>query len=140
MRIPRRLLDEMVAHAREEAPNECCGMVAAQDGRAVKVFRTRNTEASPLRFNIDGREILRVIEEIEEAGWSLGAIYHSHTRSAAYPSQTDIGFALVDGRGEQWWPGTLYLIVGLAEEPPEVRLLDIRSGGNVAELDVELEE
>ncbi|MDX6650595.1 MAG: [CysO sulfur-carrier protein]-S-L-cysteine hydrolase [Solirubrobacteraceae bacterium] len=139
MRISRELLDEMVAHAREEAPNECCGMVAARDGRAERVYRAQNTEASPLRFNIDGREIFRVVEEIEGAGAQLGAIYHSHTRSEPYPSQTDIGVALVDGRGEQWWPGTLYLIVGLAGEEPDVRAWDIRPGGDVQEVALEVE-
>jgi proteasome lid subunit RPN8/RPN11 len=139
VRISRELLDEMVAHAREEAPNECCGMVAARDGRAERVYRAQNTEASPLRFNIDGREIFRVVEEIEGAGAQLGAIYHSHTRSEPYPSQTDIGVALVDGRGEQWWPGTLYLIVGLAGEEPDVRAWDIRPGGDVQEVALEVE-
>jgi proteasome lid subunit RPN8/RPN11 len=139
VRISRDLLDEIVAHAREEAPNECCGMVAARDDRAERVHRAENTEASPLRFNIDGREILRVVEEIEAAGAQLGAIYHSHTRSAPYPSQTDIGVALVDGRGEQWWPGTLYLIVGLAGEEPDVRVWDIRPGGEVEEVALEVE-
>jgi proteasome lid subunit RPN8/RPN11 len=139
VRIARPLIDEMVAHAREEAPNECCGMVAADDGRAVQVYRATNTEASPLRFNIDGQEIFRVTEEIEESGMRLGAIYHSHTRSEPYPSQTDIGFALVDGRGEQWWPGTLYLIVGVAGENPEVRAYDIRPGGEVVEVPIEVE-
>jgi proteasome lid subunit RPN8/RPN11 len=139
VRIPRELLDEMVAHAHEEAPNECCGMVAAREGRAERVYRAENTEASPLRFNIDGREIFRVVEEIEAAGAQLGAIYHSHTRSAPHPSQTDIGVALVDGRGEQWWPGTLYLIVGLAGEDPDVRVWDIRPGGDVQEVPLEVE-
>ena len=139
MRIARELLDEIVAHAREDAPDECCGMVAARDGRAVRVYRAENTEASPLRFNIDGQEIYRVLDEIEEAGETLGAIYHSHTRSAPHPSQTDIRFALVDGRGDQWWPGTLYLIVGVAGEEPEPRLWDIRPGGEVAEVELEVE-
>lgn len=139
MRISRDLLDEIVAHAREEAPNECCGMVGARDGRAERVYRAENTEASPLRFNIDGREIFRVVEEIEAAGAQLGAIYHSHTRSEPYPSQTDIGVALVDGRGEQWWPGTLYLIVGLAGDEPDVRVWDIRPGGEVEPVPLEVE-
>ena len=139
MRIARDLLDEVVAHAREDAPNECCGMIAAQDGRATRVYRATNTEASPLRFNIDGAEILRVNDEIERAGWDLGAIYHSHTRSEPYPSQTDITFALVDGRGDQWWPGTLWVIVGVAGADPEIRAYDIRPGGDVVEVDLEVE-
>jgi proteasome lid subunit RPN8/RPN11 len=113
MEISTRLTDEILAHAREEAPNECCGVVAvraASDGaraRAVSVHRAVNTAASPLRFEIDGLQVLALIEEIEAAGNELGAIYHSHTRTAPYPSQTDINFAAL-------WPGVEWLIVGLS--------------------------
>ena len=140
MRIGRDLLDEIVAHARADSPNECCGMIAADDGRAVRVYRAENVQASPLRYEIDPREIHRVIEEIEGAGWELGAIYHSHTRSEPYPSQTDITFALVDGRGDQWWPGTKYVIVGVAGAQAEIRAYDIRPGGEVIEVALEVEE
>jgi proteasome lid subunit RPN8/RPN11 len=116
--IARSLLEEMIAHAREEAPNECCGMVAVQAGhpdRAARVHRALNVAASPLRFEVDGGELLRTLDEIERAGAELGAIYHSHTRSAPYPSQTDINFAA-------GWPGLEWIIVGLASgEEPEVR-------------------
>jgi proteasome lid subunit RPN8/RPN11 len=130
VRIARELLDEMIAHAREEAPNECCGMVASDDGRAVKVYRAVNAAASPLRYEIDGQDQYRIQTAIDDAGWDLGAIYHSHTRSAPYPSQTDINLA--------FYPDALYLIVGLAEEEPDVRAFTI-NGGQVkdAELTVE---
>ena len=118
MLIARPLLDELIAHARQEAPNECCGVVAVEAGppvRAARVHRAVNTAASPLRFEVDGRELLRTIDEIETAGAELGAIYHSHTRSAPYPSQTDINFAAN-------WPGVEWIIVGLAGgAAPEVR-------------------
>jgi proteasome lid subunit RPN8/RPN11 len=130
--ISRALLDELIAHARVEAPNECCGMVAVrvdgdQPARAARVHRAVNTAASPLRFEVDGRELLRTIDEIEGEGRELGAIYHSHTRTAPYPSQTDINFAAN-------WPGVEWIIVGLAgDEAPEVRsyLID---GGEVREV------
>jgi proteasome lid subunit RPN8/RPN11 len=130
VRIARELLDEMIAHAREEAPNECCGMVASDDGRAVKVYRAVNAAASPLRYEIDGQDQYRIQTAIDDAGCDLGAIYHSHTRSPPYPSQTDINLA--------FYPDALYLIVGLAEEEPEVRAFTI-NGGQVkdAELTVE---
>jgi proteasome lid subunit RPN8/RPN11 len=109
--IARALLDELTAHAREEAPNECCGMIAVEPGeppRAARVHRAVNTAASPLRFEVDGRELLHTIEEIERNGCELGGIYHSHTRTAPYPSQTDINFAAN-------WPGVEWIIVGLAD-------------------------
>jgi [CysO sulfur-carrier protein]-S-L-cysteine hydrolase len=128
--ISRALLDELIAHAREEAPNECCGVVAvhgdrsqsSQGARAARVYRAVNTAASPLRFEVDGRELLRAIDEIELQGSELGAIYHSHTRTAPYPSQTDINFAVN-------WPGVEWIIVGLAGDgAPEVRSYLIEGG------------
>ena len=120
MRIARELYDEIVAHARGDAPNECCGMIAARDGDAVKIYRARNTAASPLRYEIDGAEQYRIQMEIEDAGLDLGAIYHSHTRTEPYPSQTDINLA--------FYPESLYVIVGLAGAEPEVRAYTIRDG------------
>jgi [CysO sulfur-carrier protein]-S-L-cysteine hydrolase len=113
MRIARELLEKIITHAREDAPNECCGMIAASDGEAVRVYRATNSAASPLRYEIDGKEQYRIQTEIEDAGWDLGAIYHSHTRSAPYPSQTDINLA--------FYPESLYVIVGIASDEPEVR-------------------
>jgi [CysO sulfur-carrier protein]-S-L-cysteine hydrolase len=121
LRIPRQLVDEIVAHARAEAPNECCGMIAAREGRAVAVHRTRNIHASPLRFEMEPGEQLRVLDEIEQAGLELGAIYHSHTRSEPYPSLTDVNLA-------RWWPEPLWVIVGLAGAEPDVRAFRIVDG------------
>jgi proteasome lid subunit RPN8/RPN11 len=129
MRFGRELYDKIVAHAREEAPNECCGMVASRDGDAVSVHPAVNTAASPLRFEIEGAEQIRITNEIERAGLELGAIYHSHTRTAPEPSQTDINFG-------NWWPGVLWIIVGLANgEDPDVRAYTIRDG-HVAEVEL----
>jgi [CysO sulfur-carrier protein]-S-L-cysteine hydrolase len=131
LRIPRQLRDEIVAHARAEAPNECCGMIAARDGRAVAVHRTRNIHASPLRFEMDPGEQLRVLDAIEEAGLELGAIYHSHTRTEPYPSPTDVNLA-------RWWPEPLWVIVGLAGAEADVRAFRIADGAiEQAELEVE---
>jgi [CysO sulfur-carrier protein]-S-L-cysteine hydrolase len=121
MRIASELYDEIVAHARAEAPNECCGMIAARDGQAVRVYRTTNAAASPLRFEIHPDEQIRVHTEIEAAQLDLGAIYHSHTRTAPNPSQTDINFAA-------WWPGVLWIIVGFDNGQTDVRTWRIAEG------------
>jgi proteasome lid subunit RPN8/RPN11 len=130
MRFARELCDEMIAHARAEAPNECCGMVASRDGEAVNVYRAENAAASPLRYEIDGAEQYRIQMAIDEADLDLGAIYHSHTRSAPCPSQTDINLA--------FYPDALYVIVGLADGDPEVRAFTIRDG-QVAEAELVVE-
>jgi [CysO sulfur-carrier protein]-S-L-cysteine hydrolase len=130
MDVSAELLAQVLAHAHEEAPNECCGVLAVEPGhsengqsrRAVRVHRAVNTAASPLRFEIDGREVLRLLDQIEGDGLSLGAIYHSHTRTAPYPSQTDINFAA-------HWPGVEWVIVGLTDgAEPEVRSYLIDDG------------
>jgi len=120
MRISQELFDEMVAHAVQDAPNECCGMIATREGEAVGVHRATNAAASPLRYEIDGAEQYRIQMEIEDSGFDLGAIYHSHTRSEPKPSQTDINLA--------FYPEALYVIVGLAGGEPDVRAYEIRDG------------
>jgi proteasome lid subunit RPN8/RPN11 len=120
MRMAKQLLDEIIDHARVEAPIECCGMVASRDGAAMRVYRATNAAASPLRYEIDGAEQYRIQMEIEDAGLDLGAIYHSHTRTEPYPSQTDINLA--------FYPEAVYVIVGLAGDQPDVRSYEIRDG------------
>jgi [CysO sulfur-carrier protein]-S-L-cysteine hydrolase len=127
MKIERPLYDEMISHAREEAPNECCGMISSRDGEAVGLYRARNAAASPLRYEIDGAEQYRIQMQLDDAGLDLGAIYHSHTRTEPYPSQTDINLA--------FYPDALYVIVGLAREDPDVRAFTIRDG-RVAEAEL----
>ncbi len=123
------MLDQIVAQARAEAPNECCGMIAAIDGAAVAVHPARNAAASPLRYEIEGREQYRIQTAIEDAGLDLGAIYHSHTRSDPLPSQTDINLA--------FYPEALYVIVGLKAGEPDVRAWRIVDGQvSRAELEV----
>ena len=108
MKIPQALIDEMVAHAREDLPNECCGMVGGRDGEAETVIRVANSAASPLRYEMDPQEQYDALKAIDDAGGELLAIYHSHTKSAAYPSQTDVNQAVA-------WPEQIYLIVSLAD-------------------------
>ena len=116
------LYDEIVAHARDDLPNECCGLVATKDGEAVRVYRARNSYASPLRYEIDSQDLIRIYLEIEESGCELGGIYHSHTKSPARPSQTDIN--------EARWPTAVYLILSLADpDHPDLRGFRIVDGG-----------
>jgi proteasome lid subunit RPN8/RPN11 len=120
VQLAPELLDQIVEHARREAPNECCGLIAVRDGRAYEVVEAENVEASPFRFNVDSTTLLDVYR-IEDEGGRLGAIYHSHTRSEPYPSQTDIAFA-------RNWPDVEWLIVGLAGAEPEIRVFAIEDG------------
>ena len=115
MRISQDLVDEMVAHAREDLPNECCGLVGGVDGEANVVIRVKNSAGSSLRYEMDPQEQYDALKAIEDGGGELLAIYHSHTKSAAYPSQTDVNQAVA-------WPDQVYLIVSLQDrDAPDVK-------------------
>jgi proteasome lid subunit RPN8/RPN11 len=121
LRLPKSFLDEMVAHALAEAPNECCGIVAGADGQAAKLFRCRNAEESPYRYQVDPNDLFRVYRECEQKGWDFLAIYHSHTFSDAYPSPTDVRLA--------FWPEAYYVLISLKDpQRPVVRAFRIRDG------------
>jgi proteasome lid subunit RPN8/RPN11 len=123
MRIARSMLDEIVAQARAEAPNECCGIVGSRDGRAVRLFKARNARASPLAYDIDGRDLQRIYDAIDEDDLQVGIIYHSHTRSDPVPSQTDINLA------SPFLPDAIYLIVGVKDPGrDDLRAWRIRDG------------
>jgi [CysO sulfur-carrier protein]-S-L-cysteine hydrolase len=122
MKIAQSLVAEIVAHAREDLPNECCGMVGGADGAARTVYRARNEFESPLRFGVDPRDLFRITQrEMPERGEELVAIYHSHTKSPAYPSQTDVNMA------KDSWPDAMWIIVSMAdEESPEIKAYWLR--------------
>jgi proteasome lid subunit RPN8/RPN11 len=130
MKISPALVEEIVAHALADPRNEVCGVVAiGGDGVAAKVFRAENVHHSPMKFEIAPKELLELNGACEEIG-ELGAIYHSHVRSAPYPSQTDINFAAN-------WPGVEWIIVGLSSgADPDVRSYLIK-GADVTEVPVE---
>ena len=96
----------MVAHARTEAPNECCGILVGNDERVIKLYRTTNTEHSPYRYKIDPVQMLSIYKEIQENKWKLLGVYHSHTHTEAYPSATDIKSIV--------FPESIYFIISLS--------------------------
>jgi proteasome lid subunit RPN8/RPN11 len=119
--LPAGFVAEMIAHAQEEAPNECCGIIAAEDGHATKLFRAKNAEASPYRYSVDPQDLFRIHRECEENGWDFLVIYHSHVASEAYPSPTDVRLA--------FWPEAYYVLVSLeTPEAPVVRAFRIVEG------------
>ncbi len=104
----------LVAHANEEFPNECCGLLAGRNGRVERVYRGTNVDYSPYTYLMDPKEQLAAFKDMEAAGLDLVGIYHSHTHTAAYPSKTDVAKA--------FYPDVLYMIVSLARrETPEIR-------------------
>ena len=131
MRISKDLIDEIVAHSRDDLPNECCGLMGGRDGEFTSVHRARNAAATWLRYELHPSDQLRIMNELDESGEDLAGIYHSHTKSEAYPSQTDINLA-------EGWPDPLYLICSLENpDEPVIRAFEIRDGG-VEEVDLDV--
>ena len=129
MRLARSHWQQMVEHAAREAPNECCGYLRARDGAVDEVTEARNARNSPYGYELDGPALLTV-NELDDDGWQVG-VYHSHPRSPAEPSQTDINLAT--------YPHWIYLIVSLAApDAPAVRAWRINDG-RVEEEPLELE-
>jgi proteasome lid subunit RPN8/RPN11 len=113
---------EIVEQGLREFPNECCGLIAAAGGVPVKVFQMRNVDASPATYRLDGREQLHAFDEMDAQGWELWGIYHSHTHSEAYPSETDRKLA--------FYPEARYLVLSLQErEAPVLRSFFIGEQG-----------
>jgi proteasome lid subunit RPN8/RPN11 len=107
MQISQAQLDAVIAHAQADAPNECCGYLRLSDGRVDDVVRAQNLRNSPYGYEIDPKALLAA-NDLDDDGYGV-AIYHSHPRSPAEPSQTDINLA--------HYPHWLYVIVSLAGEP-----------------------
>jgi proteasome lid subunit RPN8/RPN11 len=131
----------MVAHAREELPNEACGMIHAVDGAPAAVHRVKNAAASPYRYEMDPLQQLKLEQRRDETGETLFAIYHSHVASEARPSQTDVRMAFWppgETDGALMYPEAYYILVSLAQEPPLVRAYFIRQGGVIEEESVEI--
>jgi [CysO sulfur-carrier protein]-S-L-cysteine hydrolase len=139
--LPKEMFDEIVEHARGEAPNEACGIIAGRDGRPTRLYRIRNAEESPVVYRFDEREQLEVLEEIDGNGWAPLCFYHSHTSSEAYPSRTDRARALwrdpVTGEEVPAYPGTTYVIASIEGPEPEVRAFSF-DGGDIAEEEVRI--
>jgi [CysO sulfur-carrier protein]-S-L-cysteine hydrolase len=127
VRVPRAIAEAIARHARAERPNEACGLVVgsalpADGGIARRYVACRNAAASPSRYAVDRDDLLRVLSELDRTGEELWGVVHSHVRTAAVPSTTDIG--------EAAWPAALYLLVSLAldADPPSLRAWRIANG------------
>ena len=108
VQIDKPLHEAMVAHALEDDSIECCGILAGTNGTFHKLFRMTNVENSPYRFSWDSKELIKVWNEMEDNDWEHRGVYHSHTHSEAYPSDTDVRLAA--------WPEAYYIIVSLMDK------------------------
>ncbi|MBM4308394.1 MAG: M67 family metallopeptidase [Deltaproteobacteria bacterium] len=118
IKIPKPIYNSIVEHARKEAPLECCGILGGKDGMVEKVFELRNEEQSPVRYSMSPQDQLRVFDEMDRESLEMVAIYHSHTHTLSYPSETDVRLA--------FYPEVTSVIISLKEETPVVKAFRIR--------------
>jgi proteasome lid subunit RPN8/RPN11 len=124
IRLRREHLDAMITHALEDAPIECCGLLAGVAGTLVSVHRAKNKEASPYRFSVDPLETRRLTDAIEESGAELAGFYHSHTGSEPIPSPTDVRMM-----GPLFGPPYVHFVIGVADtDAPVARVWYIHEG------------
>ena len=123
MQLTREQLEQLIAQARGDAPNETCGIVAGKEGRALKIYALKN---------VDPSELLHALREMEDLGWEHLAIYHSHPATPAYPSPTDIARA--------FYPDVVYMLISLMN-PEQAMLRGFRIvDGKVEEITLEIED
>ena len=126
MQLDRVFFEEMVEHGMSGFPNEACGLLAGKEGRPVRFFPMRNSDASPVTYRLDPMEQLEVFDEMDDQGWELLGIFHTHTHSQAFPSETD--------RQQAFYPEAAYLVMSLAERSnPVLRSFRIDEENGVAE-------
>jgi proteasome lid subunit RPN8/RPN11 len=116
LRLKQQHVKEMIEHCLAGRPNEACGLLASKDGLVTKVFRMSNASTSPVRYSLDPKEQFGVYQALDKKSWDLGGVFHSHTRTDAYPSPTDVRMASED---------VPYVIVSLASDPPSIRAFRI---------------
>lgn len=111
--VPESMRAEIIDHARDHAPRECCGVIAGNDTGLTRLYRLTNVEPGNTRYLFDDTEFYQVYREIDAAGEDVQVVYHSHPATVAYPSKTDVEFA--------FWPEAVYVICSL--EFPEAPVL-----------------
>ncbi|MBW3657580.1 MAG: M67 family metallopeptidase [Actinobacteria bacterium] len=115
--MDRATWDLLVDHSWSDFPYEVCGLLGVEPDGTLHHFPITNAERSMTYYVMDAKELLKAMREIEDAGWGL-AIYHSHTHTQAYPSDTDIRLAA--------YPDATYLIVTLQDrDRPDIRAFSI---------------
>ena len=121
LQLPRAMVDQVLAHARRDHPDECCGVIAGRGGVATRVVEMENAERSPTGFTFDSAEWLTVYRTLDDADEEPWVVYHSHTATEAYPSRTDIRWSAT--AGFPYW-----LLVSTRSEQDEVRGFTMTDG------------
>ena len=120
MRIRRAVIDAIVEHARRDRPLECCGLLIGRDDEVIECRTARNARASAVLYLVDPRDHFEAIRDARAEGLAVVGAYHSHPRSPAEPSETDVH--------EANDPDFVHMIVSLAGAAPQVAAFRIVDG------------
>ena len=132
LQIRQAHVDQMIAHAQREYPNECCGILAGTGDMGTNLYCTTNAVKSPVRYQIAPEEQLAAELDAEKNGWECMAFYHSHTRGHTGLSSTDVRMAIDSG-----WLDVYYLLVLLHEkDKPELNAYKITESGEIVEFPI----
>jgi proteasome lid subunit RPN8/RPN11 len=114
MILTRSQFDQLVAQARRDAPHETCGMIGGKDGRAYKIYPITNVAPNRVKnYLMDGADQIKAMQDMDDLGYDILAIYHSHPVTPAFPSPTDVRDAFEPDLNEPRYPGTVYLLLTL---------------------------
>ena len=127
--LTKQQTEEMIAHARAEAPAEACGLLAGTDSKVLRIFKTKNEADSDKRYLVSPKEQFEIFKQIRKDEMELLGIYHSHVASPPYPSETDCEMAVYD---------VSYLIVSLEDDEPVIKAYRIKDK-NIEEKDFEID-
>ena len=135
LRIEKSHISEMIAHSREEDPNECCGFLAGVGGTVKKSYRIINLHQCPrTRFEMSVQGHIDARRDWERNSWDALAIYHSHPRGKARPSHIDVGMAIQGG-----WLDVYHVLVSLEDKAnPFIRAFRITGDGEFVEEEFEI--
>jgi [CysO sulfur-carrier protein]-S-L-cysteine hydrolase len=124
----------IVAHCFDGLPDEACGLLGGPladdlepEGAVTSVFPCRNADASARTYTVDSRDLIKAMRAAESDGGDLIGVWHSHTHTDAYPSDTDVRQAAE--------PGWIYVLVSLKHPEPVMRAYRIRDG-EIAEVEI----
>jgi proteasome lid subunit RPN8/RPN11 len=131
LKIPKAIVEQIIAHARDTYPNESCGILAGRDSGPTHIYQVKNTDPNPrIRYLMDAQEQFWIFKNMRHNGLQLVAIYHSHPHTEAYPSPTDVKLA--------YYPEAYYILTSLQDPQNPVmhayRIID----GKITEEQIEI--
>ena len=134
IKISKPNFDDLIKHAEEESPNECCGILVGTSNSVSKVHKITNDAKSPYRYVMNSQQQLDVILNCDRNNLDMIAFYHSHTHSPAYPSDTDVRMAVQSG-----WLDIIYILISLEDKSnPIVKSYSINENSEILEESIEV--